>query len=53
VRPQLFGLQRRLYESYPHMILDARYEKAREAGVIVGQGVLVALAVDESVAGRN
>jgi putative transposase len=38
--------QRRLTESYPYLILDARYEKVREAGVIVSQAVLVAVAVD-------
>jgi putative transposase len=36
--------ERRLNESYPYLILDARYEKVREAGV---QAVLVAVAVDE------
>src|SRR5437667_8350134 len=39
--------ERRLGESYPYLILDARYEKVREAGVIVSQAVLVAVAVDE------
>ena len=39
--------ERRLTESYPCLILDARYEKVREAGVIVCQAVLVAVAVDE------
>src|SRR6202171_2111834 len=39
--------ERRLTESYPYLILDARYEKVREAGVIVSQAVLVAVAVDE------
>src|SRR5579863_8646553 len=38
--------ERRLGESYPYLILDARYEKVREAGVIVSQAVLVAVAVD-------
>jgi transposase-like protein len=27
--------ERRLDENYPYLILDARYEKVREAGVIV------------------
>ena len=31
----------RLSENYPYLILDARYEKVREAGVIVSQAVLV------------
>src|SRR6516162_6152814 len=39
--------ERRLEERYPYLILDARYEKVREARVIVGQAVLVAVAVDE------
>jgi putative transposase len=39
--------ERRLHESYPYLILDARYENVREAGVIVSQAVLVAVAVDE------
>ena len=34
-------------QSYLFLILDARYEKVREAGVIVSQAVLVAVAVDE------
>ena len=39
--------ERRLDENFPYLILDARYEKVREAGVIVSQAVLVAVAVDE------
>src|SRR5439155_1426323 len=39
--------ERRLTECYPYLILDARYEKVREAEVIVSQVVLVAVAVDE------
>ncbi|OHV81044.1 hypothetical protein ORS3428_27750 [Mesorhizobium sp. ORS 3428] len=35
-----------LKESYPYRILDARYERAREAGVIASQAVLVAIGVD-------
>jgi putative transposase len=38
--------ERRLHECYPYLILDARYERVREAGVIVSQAVLVAVAVD-------
>jgi putative transposase len=38
--------ERRLSEAFPYLILDARYEKVREAGVIVSQAVLVAVAVD-------
>nr|WP_320322206.1 transposase [Mesorhizobium abyssinicae] len=34
-----------LKESYPYFILDARYERAREAGVIASQAVLVAIGV--------
>ncbi|RWP15827.1 transposase, partial [Mesorhizobium sp.] len=29
--------ERRLAEPYPYLILDARYERAREAGVIASQ----------------
>jgi putative transposase len=38
--------ERRLSEPFPYLILDARYEKVREGGVIVSQAVLVAVAVD-------
>lgn len=38
--------ERRLKEPYPYLILDARYERVREAGVIVSQAVLIAVAVD-------
>jgi putative transposase len=37
---------RRLDEPYPYLILDARYERVREAGVIASQAVLIAVAVD-------
>ncbi len=38
--------ERRLEEPYPYLILDARYERAREGGVIASQAVLVAIGVD-------
>jgi putative transposase len=38
--------ERRLTEPYPYLILDARYERVREGGVIASQAVLVAVAVD-------
>src|SRR6516164_7338678 len=38
--------ERRLSEPFPYLILDARYEKVREAGIIVSQAVLIAVAVD-------
>jgi putative transposase len=38
--------QRRLSEPYPYLILDARYERIREGGVISSQAVLIAVAVD-------
>jgi putative transposase len=38
--------ERRLSEPFPYLILDARDEKVREAGVIVSQAVLIAVAVD-------
>lgn len=37
---------RRLAEPYPYLIVDARYERVREAGVIVSQAVLVAIGID-------
>jgi transposase-like protein len=37
---------RPLSEAFPYLILDARYERVREAGVIVSQAVLVAIGVD-------
>ena len=39
-----FG-ERKLEEEYPYLILDARYEKVREDGVIQSQAVLVALGI--------
>lgn len=38
--------ERRLEEPFPYLILDARYERVREAGVIASQAVLVAIGVD-------
>jgi transposase-like protein len=38
--------KRRLSEAYPYLILDARYEKVREDGVITSQAVMIAIAVD-------
>jgi putative transposase len=38
--------ERRLSEPYPYLILDARYERVREGGVIASQAVLIAVAVD-------
>ena len=37
----------RLEEPYPYLILDARYEKVREGGVIQSQAVLVAIGIHE------
>src|SRR6516165_9758961 len=37
---------RALAEAFPYLILDARYERVREAGVIVSQAVLVAIGID-------
>jgi putative transposase len=36
---------RRLEEAYPYLILDARYERVREAGVIRSHAVLVAIGI--------
>jgi len=37
--------RRRLEEPYPYLVLDARYEKVREGGVIRAQAVLVAVGI--------
>src|ERR1700726_1428230 len=37
---------RRLVEAFPYLILDARYERVREAGVIASQAVLIATGID-------
>jgi len=37
---------RKLPEAYPYLILDARYEKVRENGVIASQAVMIAIGVD-------
>lgn len=39
-------MNRRLEEQYPYLILDARYERVREAGVICSRAVLVAIGID-------
>jgi transposase-like protein len=36
----------RLKDPYPYLILDARYERVREAGVIRSQAVLIAIGID-------
>lgn len=38
--------KRRLTEAYPYLILDARYEKVREGGVIASQAVMIAIGID-------
>ena len=38
--------ERRLGEPFPYLVVDARYERVREAGVIVSQAVLVAIGID-------
>jgi transposase-like protein len=38
--------ERRLSDPFPYLILDARYERVREGGIITNQAVLVAVAVD-------
>ena len=37
---------RPLEEAYPYLILDARYEKVREGGVIQSQAVLIAIGIN-------
>ena len=38
---------RPLEEPYPYLILDARYEKVREGGVVRSQAILIAIGVNE------
>ncbi|CDM61214.1 Transposase for insertion sequence element ISRM5 (plasmid) [Rhizobium favelukesii] len=38
--------ERPLLEPFAYLILDARYEKVREAGVVMSQAVLVAVGID-------
>jgi hypothetical protein len=38
--------RRPLAEPFPYLILDARYEKVREGGVVVSQAVLIAIGID-------
>jgi putative transposase len=37
---------RRLEEPFPYLILDARYEKVREGGIVSSQAVLIAVGID-------
>jgi putative transposase len=39
--------ERRLDEEYPYLILDARYEKVREDGVVRSQAVQVAIGINQ------
>jgi putative transposase len=38
--------ERRLGEPFPYLILDARYEKVREGGIVASQAVLIAIGID-------
>jgi transposase-like protein len=38
--------ERKLKEPYPYLILDARYERVREDGIIASHAVLIAIGVD-------
>jgi transposase-like protein len=38
---------RPLTQSYPYLVVDARYEKVRQGGSVVSQGVLVVCGIDE------
>lgn len=38
--------ERPLHEPFPYLILDARYEKVREAGIVMSQAVLIAVGID-------
>src|SRR5438128_1810187 len=39
--------ERRLDEAYPYLVLDARYERVREAGVVRSRAVLIAVGINE------
>lgn len=38
--------ERPLHEPFAYPILDARYEKVREAGIVMSQAVLIAVGID-------
>ena len=38
--------ERPLEEPFPYLILDARYEKVREGGIVLSQAVLIAIGID-------
>jgi transposase-like protein len=38
--------QRPLPEAFPYLVIDARYERVREGGVIVSRAILIALGID-------
>jgi transposase-like protein len=38
--------RRRLEEPFPYLVLDARYEKVREAGIVGSRAVLIAVGID-------
>ena len=38
--------RRTLTEAFPYVVLDARYERVREGGVIVSRAILIALGID-------
>jgi transposase-like protein len=38
---------RPLTKAYPYLVVDARYEKVRQGGAVVSQGVLVVCGIDE------
>ena len=38
--------QRKLTEEFPYLVIDARYERVREGGVIVSRAILIALGIE-------
>jgi putative transposase len=38
--------RRRLEQAFPYVVVDARYERVREGGVIVSRAILIALGID-------
>ena len=44
---------RSFFQQVPYLIVDARYERVREAGVIVSHAVLIAIGIDWTAAARS
>ena len=44
--------ERPVEKVYPHLMIDARYEKVRRGGEVISQGVLLAVGVSEDGTGK-